>query len=215
MRLLVRHLLEPRLPHISLRCHLLVLQLIIFCLLDRQSVVQSLVIQISLNVPLLVGRLVLVLQLIPQAVVLPVDLRLFGVAHLLDDLLSFLGAEVRLVVLLVVVLVIGTLLPGPVHLKVDELLVLLLVDASLGLCFPELVLLVLDRVDKLGFFSLTKLLKSDELVLVAVQGLHSGLVNDSRGFVGRVLIDVSQGVVVHGEGTFRSQEDGHVGVVGR
>lgn len=90
-----------------------------------------------------------------------------------------------------------------------------MVDASLRLGFSELVLLVLDRVDKLGFFGLSELLQSHELVLVAVQGLHGGLVDHSGRFVGRMLVDVSQRVVVHSEGAFRPQEDGHVGMVGR
>jgi len=134
--ILVGHLLEPRLAHVSLRCELFVLQLIVFSLLNSHSVVQTLVIQVSLFGTLNVSGLILVRKLVLQAVVLPVDFRLFGVAHLLDNLLGLFGAEVRLVVLLVVVPVFGALLPSPLHLHVDKVLVLLLVDASLGLGLP-------------------------------------------------------------------------------
>lgn len=158
MGILVSHLLQPRLAHVSLRGELLVLALVILGLLNGHSVGKTLRVQVGLVGTLGLTVFSLVLQLVLEAVVLPVDFALLSLAHLVNDLLRLLRAKVGLVVLLVVVFVFRALLTSPVHLHVDEFLILLLVDASLRVCFPRLVLLLLDRVYELSFLGFTELL---------------------------------------------------------
>lgn len=72
--------------------------------------------------------------------------------HLGDNLLGLFGTEVRLVVLLVVVFVLGAFSARPVHLHLDEVLVLLLVNTAFFVSFTHLVLLLFNRVDEICLF---------------------------------------------------------------
>jgi len=163
----------------------------------------------------LLGIHMLLDKLILNSVELPVNLGLVSLVHIHDDLLSFLGAKVRLVVLFVNVFLSSALLGVPVHLNAQVVLVLLLITDALLVGFARLGLTMLNVLDELRFLLFTELLKPDELLLVPSQGLQGSLIDNGHGASFLVDWDVSQGVVVHGEGAIALKEDGHVGVVAR
>lgn len=156
---------------------------------------------------------VLVVELVHERVVVPLGLTCLFLTHLVDHFLVFLGAVVRFVVLLAVILVLGTLLTVPVLLLVDEGLVHLQSRCVLSLGLAGLGAAHLQVVVELALFVVTLLLKLDEVLLVALQGRQGSLVSYSHLLL-VVSVTVAQRVVVEREGTVRSKEHGHVSVVG-
>lgn len=162
----------------------------------------------------LVGCLLLLAQLILDGCVLPVDLVLFNISHILDDLLSLLGAEMRLVVQFFDLHISRAFRRIPVHLLTQEVLILAHRADTLLVSFLSLRLPVLNLIDELRLLFFSQLLQSDELKLVAFQSLKRGLILHSH--VRAVICngDVAQSTIVHRKGSLTLQEDGHVRVVG-
>jgi len=103
---LVGHLFHPSLTQVGLRAKLFEAHFFIFCMLDHESVFKAFTIHETFALLASICIIVLILKLVLKRVVLPFSLLAVVGAHLCNDLLGFLGAEVWLVVLLVVVPVI-------------------------------------------------------------------------------------------------------------
>lgn len=191
------------------------MSLSVLSLLDRSGVPQVRDVLSALIFAALLSLLGLLLQLLLNSVVLPVDFLLVGLVHVGNDVLGFLRSEVRLVVLLLDVLVLGNLLVAPVHLHRNVLLVQLLVRHALFVGLTSLSLVQLDVVDELALFLFSEVLETHELLFVTAQSLQRSLVGHCH--LGAVLVHlhVPQLVVVHREGPFALEEHRHLSVVAR
>jgi hypothetical protein len=213
MSLLVCHLLQPGATHVLLT-HLVLLPLLsIFGGLKVQSSLKALLVHQVVLEPANFAVSCLVVKLSLKRVVLPLNLTVVSISHLLDDLLGFFGAKVRLVVLLVSKVVRVTCLFIPLHLQVNEILVLLLGRQSLIPSLLSLSFRVFDIVYELRLLRLTKLLQTKEFVLVTVKCGKSRLVCDGWLSITDFGINMAKTMIVDGERTFRSKEGGHVCVV--
>jgi len=213
VHLLVSHLFHPGSTHIRLAGGVLVSELIVLSLLDHQrvsQVCQVLRILVILAITRVVG---LVVQLVYERVVVPSGLAGILHSHLVDDLLVFLGAVMRLLVHLSFRAVVVALLTVPLALLVNESLVhlqvrLILFVGLLGLRTPQ-VQITVEGV----FFALALLLQLHQVLLVALQSGERSLICYGHRLV--VLgVAVAQRVVVVAEGAVRAQERWHVCVVG-
>ena len=100
---LVGHLFHPSFTHVGLGAKLFEAYFFVFCMLDHESVLEAFTIHVGFAISASICIIVLILKLILKRVVLPFSLLAVISAHLGDNLLGFLRAEVWLVVLLVVV----------------------------------------------------------------------------------------------------------------
>ena len=152
---------------------------------------------------LFIGVCLLFVQLAPNRIILPVDFILRSLIHLLDDFLSLFWAKMRLVVQLIDLLLISSLLLGPIHLHWDKILVLFLV-----LSFFQLMI-----EDKLVFFFFSKFFQTNELLLITMESSKRCLVNNCQ-LVSRVIeINVTQTMIIHREWSVWFQKNWHLGVI--
>lgn len=177
---------------------LLVAEFVVLGLLDHQGVPQ--VVQVLLVLSVLASTIivVLVVELVDQAVVVPGGLPRVLHVHLVDDFLILLGPVVRLVVLLAVVLVLSALLCVPVALLVDESLVQLQVRVGLVTSLLRLSTSQLNVVVELVLLVLTLLLKTHEVFFVTLESCQGRLVSNCHLLV-VVGVAVAQRVVVVAE----------------
>jgi hypothetical protein len=158
VRFLVRHLLHPSTLQVILTHQFLVALLSILGSLLIQSCLQTILVHhLFLESRDLAVR-VLIIELRLERVICPFNLALVGLFHFLDYLLSLLRPVVWLVVLLVGEHLRVTSFSNPVPLHIDEVLVLLLGSLTLIKSFTHLGSGVLNVVDELSFFRLTKVL---------------------------------------------------------
>lgn len=191
---------------------LLVPQLVILSFLNHQRVAQVVqVLHVLLILACPVVRVLLV-QLVHKTVVVPCSLPRVLLIHPVDHFLVLLGAVVRLVVLLSIVLVLCTLLRVPLPLLVDESLVQLQVVIRLVASLSSLSIAQVDVVVELVLFALTLLLQTQQVFFIPLQSGKRGLVSNCHLalFVGMA---VAQRVVVITERTVGSKEYRHVRVV--
>jgi len=176
----VGHLFHPGFAQVGLRRQFFVAALLILCMLNHHRVFEAFSVHECLVVAPGLRVVSLILQLVLERGVLPLSLVSVVLAHLVNHLLGLLGPEVGLVVLLVVVAVVSALLFRPVHLHLDEVLVLSHRLVALRVLLSHLVLLLLDVVDELGLLSLAQFLQTNEFVFITVKRSQVRLVNNGR-----------------------------------
>ena len=160
---------------------------------------------------LFIGVCLLFVQLAPNRIILPVDLILSSLIHLLDDFLCLFWAKMRLVVQLIDLLLISFLLLGPIHLHWDKILVLFLVLNPLNISLFLLSFFQLMIEDKLVFFFFSKFFQTNELLLITMESSKRCLVNNCQ-LVSRVIeINVTQTMIIHKEGSVWFQKNWHLG----
>jgi len=200
VHLFVGHLFEPGLSHVSFAGGLLVAESVIFGLLDHQSVpkvAQVLVVLVVLTVLVVRG---LVVKLVNKRVVVPVSLASILHIHLVDDFLILLGAIVRLVVLLSVEFVVGSLLSVPLLLLVDERLVQLQVRVRGVSSFLSLCSAQVNVVVELVLLTFTLLLQTHKIFFISLQGGQGCLISYSHLLL-VVGVAIAERVVVVREGS--------------
>lgn len=162
---------------------------------------------------LFIGVCLLFVQLAPNRIILPVDLILGSLIHLLDDFLCLFWAKMRLVVQLIDLLLISFLLLGPIHLHWDKILVLFLVLNPLNISLFFLSFFQLMIEDKLVFFFFSKFFQTNELLLITMESSKRCLVNNCQ-LVSRVIeINVTQTMIIHREWSVWFQKNWHLGVI--
>lgn len=209
----VRHLLLPGVLEVLLACGFLMSTLSVLSGLDLSRILEVSLVHGMLRVATLLSLISLVDKLLLQGIVLPGRLVKLSLAHLGNDLLGLLRAEVRLVVLLVNVMLLLSLGLVPVHLHGDVLLVLLEVMHALLVCLSGLSFAKLDVVDEVCLLLFSELFEPNKLLLVTSQCLQTCLVNYSHLITILIESNVPQRVVIHREGSLRLEEHGHVSVI--
>jgi len=201
--------------------HILLLHRLVFCSLLVNDESQVLLVEVLLILLGLLFSLLLAVALCVEFSVHECLLHSLALVHLPNDILTFFGTEVRLIVQFFNEVLIFTLRFVFLHLEHNAVLVLLHVVLMTVMLSSSETRLIVDVIVECGLLLLAVIFKGLQILLVTLQSEHHSVVSN-RYTAGQTVLDIrfllaniAQRVVVDREGTLRAKEHWHVGVISR